>query len=608
MLSDQNSSKQDRNHAEIKSIGSPDITYSLSSPRSPGEVSWSSSEGSSYDTAKDLANIRFGTKETTVMESKAQNPKVSNHRHGIDPPFLPMTNTQNTPTKISSTDIAQAPVCSNTKQPTESSAKPPKSRLMRPFIRTNPDVRPTLDDLILKHPHLARNFILDNVEVYSAVNLASGTEDMSAVGFLTKEDTNQVFYRRVIPIEIATNESFGEISAVSTSVAGSTETVSGEELDGLSLKAVHRMHPTQSRQHDSRPMSLHKVERPQPMETSRQTCPRVCLTEADDAFLLKEISQSCQRTVSSLESSLTWDSQQEENDSEGNGSEDAVRGPNKPKQHTDGPPKDTFGIFQKAVLSLTADPGVDLGARNMERPDATMDERIKQLKEKIKNMQQASDLETGCGLNFTTSGTAPDPLTRADSISLESTVSGLPSEAVTTLAATEVITESARAQQSQIPKSKIHSRTPNTSRHSSQKTNTRSIHSSKYRSTDGNIPVPSVISTRDDFEEVSLMDCNNRRHFVSTGDSSIDIESGERSEKYATFSEMVSRYSRVSEATQNYAVQIIERIKALVALLVAYAQTQKQKFKTKSRNEQVVTVFIGASLFIFFILLIVFIS
>lgn len=585
--------------ADMKSIGSRDITLSLSSPRSGEEVSWSSSDGSSYDTVEDLARLRFGTTEYT---------KANVHFRDLFPPSLPRTEKQN---NIPSTEKQQINNPRNSIQCdiesiVEDQPDPPKSRLMRPFTRTNPESRPRLEDVLPKHrPKQTRGVcVLNDVDVYSAVEQASaGREDVSAICFLTKEDTNQVFTtKRIVPIEVATKRSMDEISAVSTSIAGSTESVEGvDDFEELSQRVVHHMRPNSKEQNGT------------DMETEVQNMvdayPKTYLSNTVDPGILHEVVIYCQRTISSLESSSTWDSQQDGSHTAGSGSEDAVRG--RQKAHAQDLQVDAAELFQKVSLSAKHSPTIDCTSRNNNIPDIIMDERIKRLKEKIKSLQHASNLEEQFYLENVSASDANEDQTGVESVSIESTVSGLPSEAVTTLAPTFI--------SNQVPSSRLQNNDRNramsssklskhsTSRSTSKKHPRSSLKAQRERgrSPGEHLTVPTTISATCDLEEISLMECNSTStsQFAATHDNRIDIELAELFDKQNSLTEKDEWYSQVSKKGKDYAIQITERAKIMSSLLVAHVQAQNQAFQKKSRSEKAVTIFIAACLFVFFILL-----
>jgi hypothetical protein len=452
-----------------------------------------------------------------------------------------------------------------------------------------------------------RRYVLDNVEIYSVFELACGKEDVSTVHFLTKEDTNKVFTKRVIPLEIATQSGNDELSAVSTSVAGSTESLGDENLEEWSQRVVHHTEPTKTTptRKDASPTNAtndHKVT--QIVGNVKPSGPRANLTEADDVYILEEISISFQHTISSLESSLTWDSQQDGSNDEGNGSEDAVRGPLIPRRTMQR--EDEFDL-QKVTLS----PAIVASSRNTEKPDETMDERIKQLKEKIKNMQKASNLPEDDTLP-TSSNETNRFSSGVDSISMESTVSGLPSEAVTTFAATaasaQLMAQSADAKHN-IPSCDYG---PNGSLGKStkgyQSKRFHRVQCTKDESATDQIPVPAVISAAGDLEDISLIDGNSRSQCMSTWNVSIDIESAALPRRRASLPEREEWFSKAAETARNYAGLAMVRLKEFISLLLKYAQDYQKAFKTKSSSEKAVTLFIATSLLIFFILLLALIA
>jgi hypothetical protein len=658
----------------IKSPESIDITVSLSSllpstKKDASIISWSSSEGSSFDTAKDLAaqldddgcraagsNIRLtiAEKRRIVQQQLKIHPamdslftrstKQQNEQQSIPTDIL----SKNTITSLVHGKIDRNIIDTTTKADDGMMIKtPPKSRLLRPYSKTTLDTTPTpprqrMDGIkMLKqqkqqqhyyfHHHskkIISSCLLENVEVYSTVDIASGKEGVSTIRFLSKEDTDQVFNsKNVIPVEIAIHKDNlnDETSTVSTSVAGSTESLLllfGEyNKEGeWSQKAVHRTIPPEEHYHNNS-KAKNGVQHSKDIHNylplpPKLVFPRVDLSDSRNMHLItQEISFSCQRTVSSLESSITWDSQLDgNNNTGGNGSEDAVRGPVKSQPPLSSPNEALPSANQEQHLDRTQ-------RRIMPRLDTSMDDRIRQLKEKIRCMQQSSNLEPKDIRSSTVNGTTSAGSIGLESVSMESTVSGLPSEAVTT---SEFATPTAviRAMSIQKPMSsktsagtkpvlgKDMSRCTTTKSPKISKNNTNSFQfsSSNHKTTGPSLihhPIPSVIPLNE-LDDVSLMECPSTSRCWSFGDieTAVDGLYQEQQRPHELIVDNKPWHTQISTTAKQYVRLAKLGMHNLIDLLLA----QRQHFQTKSRSEKIVSVFIVLCLFLFFILLITLIA
>jgi hypothetical protein len=336
--------------------------------------------------------------------------------------------------------------------------------------------------------------------------------------------------------------------------------------------------------------------------------PQVLLTDIDSVHSITMVAVSCQRTISSLGSSLTWDSQQDSNNCEGNGSEDAVRGPLKKTNHASQQKERTQPVEASLEKKMSLD--VTRGS--------CMDDRILQLKQRIKIMQKASVLEMDClpsALNADL-----ESVQEAESVAMDSTVSGLPTEAVTTVADLSA-NRSARGQRTSTGKP---------DHPSTYKRNgffSRSAHSEVcisydeggFVSTRGRVlsgrNVPTEIPVNN-LEDISLMDCDiegqpplssDFRRVVSTSGY---MEGGD-SEHLTGIQQNrndANKQSDLSSLVENFIRNALITMKNFAKYLLVFVQNQRNAFEAKSRSEKAVALFIAFGISLLFMLLIALIA
>ena len=584
----------------------------ISEPRAGEEVSWSSSDGSTYDTEDDLID--------QLVHGDDPKKKVS-----ILPPDFELSNKDTLPPQTTTTT-------------TTTTTGRPKSRLLRPFSRTNPkELSKQMEEdtkLLVKQPQQSRHrkgkrnpnisdnkrrCALEGVDVYDDIEVSSNKEDLSTVCFLSKEETAEVFTKQLVPLDIflksnthhtaGGNNIADELSAISSSIKGSTSMDNGSDS---SVRVTHGRprHNLMEKISDSDERVMNAVLGISNHFATKNTqmidyVQRSISSQAEeDEYLLETVSISCQQTVSSLESSLTWDSQQDGNNNnheEGNGSEDAVRGPLKTTK---------IQPLLPPPLPLTAAPG-----RNTEQVDATMDERIQKLKAKIKSMQQTSGLENNVD-EESRAGLASN-LRRRHSKEIDDSGEMLDNSVLTPSTGSptnksnspkrddidESTYEASEATPSEITFSPLDldglsTQASSFHGHPSTTTCTESEHRRTLErlaevscdSADEELSmdeptaakVPIIIPV-DDLEDVSLMDTPSR----------YDIEGGRINGSEKT----------TGHGGQEFLQKTQAKAKVLLENLFRMIETKRNEFQAKSRSDKIVTVTISAGLFILFILL-----
>jgi hypothetical protein len=321
------------NHVRNKlSADSPDkslgVTLSLSQTSNRDEVSWSSSEGSTYYSG-DEASLRERKHTQPVSHPKQEDNAVS--AYAISNEFK--TNNQ-LPKDRQEKSAARGP-----------SVKAPKKK----------------------------KALLKNIESFPAIDIATDNEDVSAVGFLTTEDTAEVFCTYDIPFEItATKKLYENISAVSSTstVESSVDSSDSESDEG-------------SRKYQEKHLRWTASDTERATISSQTSC-----VESDETPINEHsvgvVSVFCQDPVSSIESASTWDELSSNGDTSGDESGTGY----KPRlQKTWKAQVDA----REKVTPLQIDSKVNrIKEIKRKKSDLRTDERIRQLKAKIKSMQGLS--------------------------------------------------------------------------------------------------------------------------------------------------------------------------------------------------------------------------
>lgn len=388
---------------DSKSLGSLslDVTLPLS-PTSGADVSWSSSEGSTY----------YSDAEVQVSTLKSQGE--------IEGGLLDCEDTIE-PSTLSEMNAAR----SSERLKQVSSSEGYRFRTDGPFPRNSPreskhasyiinyqnakEVKFDLDngrnnlspamDQHRRMPSSKRRTsqsvwmnVLENVDFYPELHTARSKGDMSEVHFLSKEDTHEVFSKRSIPIEITSNfTTDNDLSCVSSTLVGSTSWSSDSE---------HAVHKNYQSCQESAVESSSKKHVGQ-VECSKQDIPSTPSQNEDDFISDTSIRIFDQVTVSSLESASAFDvvilhSSQSDREASSekaifadgggkwNNRNSSVKIRKTQKSGTD----DTR---QPRAQAIHTTPLQNALPREEVRAAST-DERIKLLKEKIKMMQEAAQM------------------------------------------------------------------------------------------------------------------------------------------------------------------------------------------------------------------------
>jgi hypothetical protein len=389
-----------------------------------------------------------------------------------------------------------------------------------------------------------------------------------------------------------------------------------------------------------------------------------------------------QVSVSSLESAMTWESDEGSDNHEGNGSEDAVRGPVKLRTELNEeslhhPPMEMkklrLDLPKAEVRKESSDPYVRY-AQLRERPDPAMEDRIKQLKSKIKSMQQFSIIEndddaptprtsksendtkkemelpsnalkavasknppqiantptsterntqnsTQVKQNMETNEEAPTPVTNnlSRSISKE-TESCLMESAVSGLSKDDWTPNHYENNRKEELYQNV-TTSPLSSNDYSKDASTQSLDGAKedfpikrpsiqdsHRAAKDFSELPLVIPV-DRMEDVSLMECDINSNIFSDFD---DVESGVRriardnssqSDSSEESSSCLERKKVGTDDSNKFFHLATTKAVELYGSFLTWIQDKQENFRSKPRNEKVVTVFIGLMAFILFILL-----
>ena len=272
------------------------VSLDLSVPRPCQEVSWSESEGSTYISELNIENVAVAEKSDPIVEPDS-GPKKSNR--------LPIVNAANDEIlldgEIDEDDGSRNSDSDNVIRSTEGSfaisecatidgsekrkasthsTSDVEAKASDHMANCNPDnrrqpkrsykVTPLSDDVVRKRgntrhqckekqwarpprpvsccmSYSASNTTqndpnhLDNVDYYSDVDVASRNDDISEVGFISKETTSSIFCRRLIPLEIPMENADDDLSAVSTiNDSSRIPSVMGDDNSELAVRNAHQ--------------------------------------------------------------------------------------------------------------------------------------------------------------------------------------------------------------------------------------------------------------------------------------------------------------------------------------------------------------------------------
>mmetsp|Transcript_19572 Transcript_19572/g.42558 ORF Transcript_19572/g.42558 Transcript_19572/m.42558 type:complete len:560 (-) Transcript_19572:3569-5248(-) len=524
-----------------------DVTLSMSPTSNREDISWSSSDGSTYYSETDEIPLKKRRHARQVSRPKG---------HGNAVAASSKSNKVKNSDKI--TD-----------------GKKEASQGTKDFERENTTIK--------------RNSLLVNVDSFTGIDVATSNEELSAVGFLTTEDTAKVFCTSNIPFEVDTAEKFSfEISAFSPSTDDSDSSVitSCSRSDG----AVRHYQENTLYRTASKTSSATITSQFIGINSSNNLIPPINEHSVD------VISLSNQEPVSSLEYESSWDDLSLDSDNSRDGDE-------KVKNSISQKTKASSAQSLKPVT-----PFVDSKVskiKQMQRGKSETDERIKQLKAKIKNIQE---------LKYCSSSV----VNRSEDISSAQVESFL-----------SLSSPSQRGFDNEMIEREgdcdTDASTPLRKRHCTGESQQRNVSKStkdegQRISSDYNQEADEALLSRCiplmipvlEREEISVMDFDDS----ATQDAVIDVEAGRPAHGRLVGSVRSSTLSKRGKVEREKIYPIYSRTKVLLTqtktkVLAAYdylsavIKLQRMEFQEKPRNEQGIMIAIGVLSIIFLILLFV---
>jgi hypothetical protein len=599
-----------------KNVESPseslDITLSLSpNSNSREEVSWSSSEGSTYYSEDEADEVSLQQRRRHIsrpnpISRPKENDRSNNSKTGgsrTDNRRDPSRSTSQSLSLQSTTDgdvrtqkIAERSVTNNNKIGNQ-------KRLTATSVTASKNKT--------KSP-------LKNVDIFSEIEIATSSEDLSTTHFLTTEDTAEVFCTRIVPFEVmAENKVPFAISAISVSSSDNESCITADYSKSDIAIRHHRFH----RFHRESPLNSWKsgTESPSIMsqDTEKDEYPSARTTSTHisnhtpcsrtDKNLVDVISIACQETVSSFESMSSWDDLSLDSDICADG-DDIAHKPNLqqdqdtlhqheiPKRQSS---KDSSKVQHlKSVTSLRIDSRVHRIKQKLEQQqqsDLTRDERIKELKAKIKNMQQESFVDLPNRSVDISKGNSSTEIN--NSLSLSS-----PSR--------QINDEEKNVERNDTTTPLISICDPKQLQHINKTMLAKGkVHRSLEQPT-SNIPLIIPIVDR---EEISVMECDVK----STVDVELDIETGqhllggsigngvEDAFCSSTYRVEKSKTGTISDRTKILLDSSKIKAKAAYESLMLFLVRERKEFEKRPRNEQLVISAMAALSFIFVVLVLV---
>jgi len=205
-----------RKQLSVKSTG--DRTHSMSHTSNRDDVSWSSSDGSTYY-SEDEVSLKLREHKGPASCRKKKDNQLSADVKSSD----------------IKTETQSPPKYRQEKYPRNSNFR------QRKGTRRPPSTSPKNEKITRRPPSTSpkneRRSLLDNVESFPGINVATGSEDVSAIGFLSTEDTAGVFCTTGIPFEVtASKKLYEKVSGLSSSSSsdGSSESSSDDSCDDSS--------------------------------------------------------------------------------------------------------------------------------------------------------------------------------------------------------------------------------------------------------------------------------------------------------------------------------------------------------------------------------------
>ena len=517
------------------------------------DVSWSSSEGSTYysddGTSLQLQDSEASTdysEDEVSLQQRKQSPRISKERHDDDS------------VSYSTKSYGEGAYYQRSKDRKETT---PSTNDFRP--RTAKE-RPQKVDRKKKD-----KLVLENVDNFSSIEIASGSEGVSAVAFLSTEDTAQVFCKAGIPNVITANKNLYEnISAVSSS---STSNSSAESSDSSDSESDEESRRHQDKHAKYEATDTERAERATVRSRRSEVSTAETSVPSNDRHAVDLVSVSYQDPVSSLECTSTWDALSLGSDTSGSSSVE------KPIVQ-----KTTKSPVQRRETVISHQSRMK--AIKRKKSDLKTDERIRQLKAKIKSIQDMS------ATHVTVSSTE-----------VESHLSSIFQSKKTI--------ESQKSEK-KMDTTKVETGETLTNRFESQQRKSASARKDYRQSFETVKSMVGTVIHEVEREEISVLRLDASARAVGKG----DIEEGQ-----TRFSKSEKRRTSITEHTAALRTSITEHTKAFVVgvqyrTIAAYDEVvpivarKRSEFLRKPRYEQILIIAIGSLFSIFLVLLFVMIA
>jgi len=243
------------------------------------------------------------------------------------------------------------------------------------FKTTDPQETSAARGPSVKAPKKKKKALMKNIESFPAIDIATDNEGVSAVGFLTTEDTAEVFCTYDIPFEVTANRKLYEkLSAVSST---STDESSVDSSDSENES------DEESRNYKEKHMKWTASDTEGATNRGQTSSVDSDETPIDD-HSVGVVSVSYQDPVSPIESASQCDDLSSHSDTS---EDESGTGHKRRLQKTSKTPVDT----RETVTSLQIDSKLNrIREMTRKKSDLRTDERIRKLKAKIKNMQGLS--------------------------------------------------------------------------------------------------------------------------------------------------------------------------------------------------------------------------
>jgi len=537
-----------RNKLAMESpVHSTGHTHSMTSNRE--EVSWSSSEGSTYYSSddgtslenQDSAEYTDYSEEEVSLQQRKQTQRESRRKQ------------DNNNASYSAKSYDAETDYQRPKQQKETTQKT-KERPLKKGAKNKNKLR------------------LENVDSFSAIDHATGSEDVSAVAFLSTEDTAEVFCKAGIPNEITANKKLYEkVSAISSASTGGSSAESSYASDSESDEESR----IKGDKHAN--YKATKTER----ATVRSKASEV--STADTSVLVDQhavdfVSVSYQDPVSSLECASTWDDLSLGSNTSGSSSVEKPR-----MQKTSKSPAQR----REALTSHQRESKLSkMKEIKRKKSDLKTDERIRQLKAKIKSIQDLSTTHV-----------------TVSSSEVESHLSSnIQSKAMKARKAAEYENEK--------DDNKQEASEPLTNRFEEQQRKKSVSAKRDYRiSFEGEKSLVGTMIPVVEREEVSVLRFDTSARAVAQGDIEAGPFRSSKCEKRTSMSEHTKALrNSISEHTKVLLTSVQYKTITAYDHMVPIVARKRAEFLRKPRYEQVLIVAIGSLFSIFIVLLFVMIA